>query len=1053
MTTDNGNNAGDPPAADAQQSKWKERFKSKRFRKIALGVSATAVLATGAFVEYKTSFLQSKYFHHAAEGTTLNDSSCKVIPPAAGPYDEQLGYAHIGQFRDRLKENGYDITCGTWVDRHAFGMRLFPIYNEKSQAGLTITGAGDQTLYQARFPRDAFASFDSVPPLLVNSLLFVENREMMKDHPGSWNPAIEWDRFGAAVGTQMLKKVGVKHDRGAGGSTLATQIEKFRHSPDGITGSASEKLRQMLTASVRSYVDEPNTYDSRRNIVLDYLNSMPLSSYPGFGAVNGYADGMAMWFGTDFRTASQVLSQKEADLNDDQLKEYAQVYRQSLSLVMSVKKPSAYLQKDRAELEDRIDKFLPLMADNHVISPRLKDAVLAQRTAYADPNRPNKVANPLLPKSVQGMEVDLMRTLNVRGLYDLTRLDLTARTTINRDSDSTVTAHLRALADPEKAKADGMIGFQLLPANLTDKVVYTFTLYEKLPDGQNVVRVQADNFNGPLNLNEGVKLELGSTAKLRTLISYLEAVSALHDKYQGQDAASLTTVEAKVNTSDHITRWALEYLADPASDKSLNAMLEASLNRTYSGNPGELFYTGGGSKRYENFEHSENYQNYTVKEAFHKSVNLSFIRIMRDVMYYNMTEHMHVDPAIFTDEANPQRIAYLQQFSDMEGRGFQWKFWGEQKDKSPDQLLQMMADKTRHSPVQLAVVYRSLFPDKPEADMEAFIRKNCKDCGDKTDFQALYDKYAHDAFNLNDRGYITSIHPLALWMAENRIKHPEMTWEQTADASKDLRQEVYKWLFKDGKEHGQNLRIQTMLEKEAFTYIHDDWKKLGYPFATLVPSYSTAIGVSGDTPAALADLAGIIQNDGVRKHAIKFTELDLAKGTPYETIAKTKDSPGARVLPEEIAKLVRREMNGVVEEGTAMRIKNAVTLSNGQKLDVGGKTGTGDNRVQTFSAHGHVTSSEAKSRTGTFVFAIGDRLYGVFTGYVFGPEAGDFKFTSAVAVQGVKALLPDIQPVIDQAYGVTPEMAKAYADQKAAAEAAKKKPKPAVAVATKPQPG
>jgi membrane peptidoglycan carboxypeptidase len=756
--------------------------------------------------------------------------------------------------------------------------------------------------------------------------------------------------------------------------------------------------------------------------------------------VNGYADGMALWFNRDFREASILMMQPDAKLNDEQMKEAAKAYRESLSLILSVRKPSAYLQTEREDLQKRIDFYVPEFAKAGIISDRMRDAVLAAKVDFADPNRPNKVDLTKPPKSVQGMQVDLLRTLGVKGLYDLNRIDMTAKSTLHKDSDAKVAAHLRALANPDQAKADGMIGFQLLPPNLTDKVVYTFTLYEKLPNGQNVIRVQADNFDGPLNLNEGVKLEFGSTAKLRTLVSYLEAVSHLHDKYQGQDAAALTAAKDKVNTNDHITRWALEYLAAPDSDKSLNGMLEASLNRTYSGSPGEAFFTGGGSKRYENFERSENYQNYTVKEAFHKSVNLSFIRIMRDVMYYNMTEHMKIDPAIFTDTDNPQRLAYLQKFSDMEGRGFQWKFWGEQKDKTPDELLQMMADKTHHSPVQLAVVYRSLLPEKPVADMEAFIRKNCKDGGDKTDFQALYDKYAHDAFNLNDRGYITSIHPLALWMAENRIKNPDMTWEQTADASKDLRQEVYKWLYKDGKEHGQNLRIYTMLEKEAFQYIHEDWKALGYPFATLVPSYSTAIGVSGDTPAALATLAGIIQNDGMLKPAIKFQEIDIAQGTPYETIAKARVKPGTRVLPEEVTKLVRREMNGVVEEGTAVRIRNAVTLSNGQKLDVGGKTGTGDNRMQTFSAHGHVTSSEAKSRTGTFVFAIGDRLYGVFTGYVFGPEAKDFKFTSAVAVQGVKSLLPDIQPVIDRAYGVTPEMARAYQEQKAADELAKKHP-------------
>ena len=1029
MTTENKDKKGDTPLPAAK--------KSKRLKKLLMALGATTAIATCAVMEARTSYLQSKFFHAVAKGKVVPASAC-VIPPAAGPYDELLGYTKTAQFREKLKENGYDIACASWVDRSVLGFELFPIYHEKTKAGLAITGAGGAMNYQAQFPRDAYDSYDSIPPMLAKSLLFVEDREMLKDHPNEWNPAINPVRFGSALGDQAMKKFGLKHDRGSGGSTLATQIEKFRHSPDGVTSSGSDKLRQMLTASTRAYVEDTSTVEARHRIVMDYLNSVPLSSYPGFGAVNGTADGLALWFGTNFREASRLMMQPEDTLNDDQMKEVARAYREALTLVMSVRKPSEYFRNDRDGLQARINFYLPEFVKAGIISPRLKDAVMATTVEYADPKREGKVDTTPPPKSVQGIEVDLMKTLGVPRIYDLKHLDLTGKSTINGPVDTKVTAHLHALGSPEQARADGMIGFQLLPENLLDKVVYTFTLYEKTPDGRNVIRVQADNFDGPLNLNEGVKLELGSTSKLRTLVSYLEAVADLHDRYINLDTAKLTT--AGVNQNDHITRWAIEYMAAPDTDKSLDGMLEASLNRTYSGNPGETFYTAGGSHRFENFEKKENFQNYTVKEAFHKSVNLSFIRIMRDVMYYNMTNKMHVDPAIFDNPDSPQRIQYLQKFSDMEGRGFMWKFWGEQKDKSPDELAQLLADKTHQTPVQLAVVYRSLFPEKPVEDMEGFIRKNCKDCGDKTDFQALYDKYAHDAFDLNDRGYITSIHPLALWMAENQITHPGMTWEQTADASKDVRQDVYKWLFKYGKEHGQNLRIQTMLEKEAFTYIHDDWKKLGYPFGSLVASYATAIGVSGDTPAALADLAGIIQNDGMRKPAIKLSEIDFGMGTPYQTVATPKANPGMRVLPEQIAKLVRREMNGVVEEGTAIRMRNGVTLSNGQKLDVGGKTGTGDNRQQAFSARGHVTSSVAKSRTGTFVFAIGDRLYGVFTGYVFGPEAANFKFTSAVAVQGVKALLPDIQPVIDQAYGVTPEMAKAYADEKAAAALAKKKP-------------
>ena len=44
-----------------------------------------------------------------------------------------------------------------------------------------------------------------------------------------------------------------------GGSTLATQIEKYRHSPSGITSSVFDKLRQMYSATLRAYSNGPDT--------------------------------------------------------------------------------------------------------------------------------------------------------------------------------------------------------------------------------------------------------------------------------------------------------------------------------------------------------------------------------------------------------------------------------------------------------------------------------------------------------------------------------------------------------------------------------------------------------------------------------------------------------------------------------------------------------------------------------------------------------------------------------------------------------------------------
>ena len=49
------------------------------------------------------------------------------------------------------------------------------------------------------------------------------------------------------------------------------------------------------------------------------------------------------------------------------------------------------------------------------------------------------------------------------------------------------------------------------------------------------MRVQADNFAAPFDFNKSVKLELGSTAKLRTLTHYLELIAELHASLSGLD--------------------------------------------------------------------------------------------------------------------------------------------------------------------------------------------------------------------------------------------------------------------------------------------------------------------------------------------------------------------------------------------------------------------------------------------------------------------------------------------------------------------------------------
>jgi membrane peptidoglycan carboxypeptidase len=244
-------------------------------------------------------------------------------------------------------------------------------------------------------------------------------------------------------------------------------------------------------------------------------------------------------------------------------------------------------------------------------------------------------------------------------------------------------------------------------------------------------------------------------------------------------------------------------------------------------------------------------------------------------------------------------------------------------------------------------------------------------------------------------------------------QNPEAKLDKIVEASRGERQAVYQWLFKSKAKAAQDNRIKTLLEMQAFTEIHKHWKRLGYPFGSLVPSYATAIGVSGDRPAALAELMGIIVNDGVRLPTSRIEELHFASATPYETIVRRGGQKPEQVMKPEVAQALKKAVTEVVDNGTARRVKGAFKLADKTELVVGGKTGTGDNRVEVFGSGGHLVRSKAVSRTATFVFYIGDRWFGVITAYVPGATAQNYNFTSALPVQILKNLAPELNPYVD----------------------------------------
>lgn len=980
-------------------------------------LTALAGLGLALRQELNTARLQAREFsRYAAElSYQLQPGPSPAIHyPAAGPFDKRLGYASLPQLLERLQQRGFLVAeqvrfSPALLDYSQRG--YFPPFREKPQAGLTISDCRGLPLYQFRYPQQLYASFAEIPPLIVGSLLYIENRHLLDPDQPQANPAVDWPRFAKAALSQLGKLFGVQ-EQSAGGSTLATQLEKYRHSPDGRTPSARDKLRQMVSASVRAYQQGPDTLAARQAIVRDYLNSVPLSAAPGHGEVHGLADGLRVWFGADFAEVNALLDPQRTPLVRDS--ERGQALRQVLALMIAQRRPSYYLAKGRRELEALTDSHIRVLAAGGVIGWALRDAALGQTLHFRD-----LALHPAIQpvQSNKGISVARTRLSNLLNLplYDLDRLDLAASSTLNAELQQQVSAYLRQLADPEFAGQIGLYGERLLSPEKTAEVRYSFTLFERTPAGARV-RVQTDNTDQPFDINEGSKLELGSTAKLRVLTTYLEVMAELHARYAGQSAEQLRQVE--VAAQDHLTRWALDQLiAQP--DLGLPALLDAALERKYSASPYERFFTGGGLHSFSNFRREDNGRIPTLREALRESINLPFIRLLRDLVRYSTYHGESNSAELLGDDKNPLRADYLKRFADREGTTFLLRFWRKYQGKTAQERLDTFLDGLRHTPTRLAAVHRYLMPEVDEATFAAFLEAHLPQARltDKK-IHNLYLDYGPGAWSLPDQGYIARVHPLELWLLGYLIEQPQASFKDAVAASSKERQEVYGWLFKSRHKSARDSRIRSMLEVEAFLDIHQRWQRLGYPFDHLVPSLATAIGSSGDRPAALAELMGIIQNDGIRQPSVRIDTLQFASATPYETHLLQNAQRGERVLPSAVAAALREALSQVVEAGTARRLHGSFSLADGSPLTLGGKTGTGDNRVESVTRGGHVLSSRALNRTATFVFYLGPRHFGTLTAFVPGQAAENFRFTSALPVQVLKGMAPILGPYL-QADGQT----------------------------------
>jgi hypothetical protein len=183
----------------------------------ALIVLILVVLTVAGFWGYhetRTSTMQARLFTDLVGQLTYKvepGPSKSIRYPHDSPYDERLGYANLPDYLDKLKTRDYEVTSQARFSPKMVelsDMGVFATYREKTRTGLSILDCREQPLFTASYPERIYGSFEQAPTALVQSLLFIENRELLDNKYPKRNPAVEWDRLSKAILEKSMSAVG-----------------------------------------------------------------------------------------------------------------------------------------------------------------------------------------------------------------------------------------------------------------------------------------------------------------------------------------------------------------------------------------------------------------------------------------------------------------------------------------------------------------------------------------------------------------------------------------------------------------------------------------------------------------------------------------------------------------------------------------------------------------------------------------------------------------------------------------------------------------------------
>ncbi len=836
QTLSSSKNDSPPPAA---KKRWPWQLK------LAFAAAATGAVGIGTYAAYDELFvsssLQSKFFTKLHKGEIFTQT-VTTPPPAVGNTDVERGYSEIQRIRQEAEAAGDKVSAQKpWKDRRIGPLHLGPIFDRKPQAGITIRDMNGEKMYSGDTPHGFYASYDSIPNIIVQSFCLVEDKNICDESKDpTFNAAINWWRASQAAAMGVGKKIGVT-SKVEGGSTLPIQITKNDSWEKGRTRGFLDKAEQMLTASTEMYSLGLDTREQRKNKIVEYINTASFAGHPSFGEIKGVKDAMAILYG------NKDYDEKLRAMNDDA--ETARAFRQMFSLVMAVKMPDESLRsvKGYQALQERIDNFTKLLVDEKIITASFAEKVKAARMDFAEVGKnPALEGKPPRDKFVDSMRLAVMNKLKlnpVDGMYKLDRWDLQVDSTLDHAVNAAVTAKLKSYNDPEIAKQNGLTGFQLLRPEAAPKVTWAITINERLPDGRVVTRVSTDTFKGSLDLNKGGRQNYGSTSKMRMATTFLEVIAELHDKHAGKTPEELK--ELKVHPRDKLSRWAVNYLSNPENDHSLEGMQRSAISTIkYSGHR-QGFFTGGGMNFPGNFDKREDHQSYSVQEALWESVNLSWYRISDDIEEYMKWGRLGIDASILdegthTPEQLEQRKKYLEEFADFEGTVFSGRFWRQQRGRIASELADSLAKKDDDHKIHLTALYRGFYPESSFDEYAKFMNEFCKGCASKNEQRELFDDIkkkskssAASLLALHTDGSVESLVRLY------RYTTPQATYEQTKTFILSLNKDLKTTHTKDADFSRQFSDYKSPVPQAVLDLLTEKTKgfktKLAVVYSTLYP--------------------------------------------------------------------------------------------------------------------------------------------------------------------------------------------------------------------------